>query len=84
MRDPAALLDFARRNWSEAERLKAIYWRDWKRRRGPAAGIRVADELRLQVLRMRPGWPSARERQADLAAHLRVIEALRRVPPRRG
>lgn len=82
MRDPIALLDFVRRDWSAAARSKAIYWRDWKRRHGPAAGIRIADELRRQVLRMRPGWPSARERQADLAAHLRIIEALRRVPPR--
>jgi hypothetical protein len=60
-----------------------LYWRDWKKEHGPAAGIRMADELRRQVLMMRPGWPSDRERLEDLAAHLKVIDALRRVPPRR-
>ena len=82
MRDPAALLAFVRRDWSSAARSKALYWRDWKREHGPAAGIRIADELRRQVLFARPGWPSPRERRADLDAHLRVIDALRRVPPR--
>jgi hypothetical protein len=82
MRDPAALLDFVRRDRAAAARAKALYWRDWKRRHGAAAGIRMADELRRQVLLMRPGWPSPRERLADRASHLRVIEALRRVAPR--
>lgn len=82
VRDPVALLAFAQRDWAAAARSKARYWRDWKRRHGPAAGIRMAEELRLQVVRARPGWPSRRDRLADLATHLRVIDALRRVPPR--
>ena len=52
------------------------------RRDGPAGGIRIADELRRQVLAMHPDWPSQRERDEDLATHLRVIDALRRVPAR--
>jgi hypothetical protein len=82
VRDPAAVLAFVQRDWASASRSKARYWRDWKRRHGPAAGVRVAEELRLQVLRVRPDWPSRRERLADLAMHLRIIDALRRVPPR--
>lgn len=82
MRSRAALLEFVQRDWAGAERSKELYWRDWKREHGPAAGIRIADELRRQVVEMRPDWPSAEERAEDLATHLRVIEALRRVPPR--
>jgi hypothetical protein len=84
MRDRDTLLEFVQRDWAGASRSKSIYWRDWKRAHGPAAGIRMADELRKQVLLARPGWPSERERREDLATHLRVIEALRRVPPRGG
>jgi hypothetical protein len=82
MRDLGALLDFVQRDWTSPARAKARYWRDWKRRHGPAAGIRMADELRRQVLLVRPDWPSPSERREDLATHLRVIDALRRVPPR--
>lgn len=82
MRDPAAVLDFVRRDWAAAARGKERYWREWKREHGAAAGIRVADELRRQVLAMRPDWPSARAREEDLATHLRVIEVIRRVPVR--
>jgi hypothetical protein len=82
MRDPAAILEFVKRDWASAERSKAQYWRDWKREHGPAAGIRIADELRRQVALARPDWPSQAERLEDFEAHLRVIEILRRVPAR--
>ena len=84
MADPGSFLAYARRNWAELARLKAEYWAAWKRRHGARGGIRVADELRRQVLAMRPGWPTAAERREDLETHLRVAEALRRVAPRRG
>ena len=82
MRDPAALRAFLDRDWAAASRDKELYWRDYKREHGPAAGIRMADELRRQVLAVRPDWPSAEEREEDLATHLRVIDVLRRVPAR--
>jgi hypothetical protein len=82
MRDPAAIRAFVERDWASAEADKERYWRDYKREHGAAAGIRVAEELRRQVLAARPGWPSEREREEDLATHLRVIEVLRRVPVR--
>jgi hypothetical protein len=82
MRDPAALRAFASRDWAAAARAKDRYWRDWKRARGPGAGILLGDELRRQVAAVRPDGPSARERAEDLATHLRVLEALGRVPPR--
>jgi hypothetical protein len=83
VRDPDDLRLFASFDWAAAERNKELYWRDWKRKHGPAAGIRIADELRKQVLAQKPGWPSDEERREDLATHLRVLEALARVPPRR-
>jgi len=82
VRDVKALREFARRDWSAAARAKELYWADWKREHGPAAGIRVADELRRQVLAARPDWPSESERQEDLATHLRMIEVIRRARPR--
>jgi hypothetical protein len=80
MPDPQAVRDFLERDWASAARDKELYWRDYKRTHGPAAGIRVADELRRQVLAARPDWPSERERDEDLATHLRVLEVLRRAP----
>ncbi|WP_437576780.1 hypothetical protein [Sorangium sp. So ce887] len=50
---------------------------------GALAEIRIANELRKQVLAQKPGWPSEEERREDLATHLRVLEALDRVAPRR-
>jgi hypothetical protein len=83
-RDRQSLLEFVRRDWAAASRAKALYWVEWKRRHGPAGGIRMADELRRQVVAQRPDWPTPAERFEDLANHLKVIDALRRVPNRGG
>jgi len=82
MRDPAAFCAFARRDWASAARAKEIYWREWKRAHGPAAGILLGDELRRYALALRPAGPSERERADDHATHLTLIEALARVAPR--
>jgi hypothetical protein len=76
--DPEDVEAFVHRDWDSAARDKDRYWRDYKRQHGPAAGIRIADALRRQVLAARPDWPSEQERAEDLATHLRVIEVLRR------
>ncbi|WP_437620337.1 hypothetical protein [Sorangium sp. So ce1151] len=83
MRNADELRRFARQGWEAAQRDKELYWRDWKRQHGPAAGIRIADELRKQVLTQKPSWPREEERREDLATHLRVLEALDRVAARR-
>ena len=67
-----------------ADRLKALYWRDWKRRHGSAAGIRIADELRKQALAARPRRTLDEDRRRDEATHARVLAALTRVPARRS
>jgi len=75
--------DFIRTLPIDAEREKALYWRDYKLRHGPAAGIRIADELRRQVIALRPGWPDERELAEKRRAMIRVDDALARVAPRR-
>lgn len=82
MRDPAALRVYVDRDWGSAARDDERSWIEQARRQGPAGGIRIAAELRRQVLAMRPDWPSRHERDLDHATHLRVIEALGRVPAR--
>jgi hypothetical protein len=82
MRDPATLRAYLERDWSSAARDDERSWIEQARRDGPAGGISIAAELRRQVLAMRPDWPSQRERDEDLATHLRLIDALRRVPAR--
>jgi hypothetical protein len=79
VRDPEDLRRFASQDWGAAARSKEQYWRDWKRQHGPAAAIRMADELRRQALAQKPGWPTEEERRADHAAHLRVLEAFERL-----
>jgi hypothetical protein len=68
--------------WRVAALGKELYWRDWKRRHGPAGGIRIADELRRQVIAQRPDWPTEEDRRRDAAAHIRLARLLERVPAR--
>ncbi|MEO7331216.1 MAG: hypothetical protein ABI193_21755 [Minicystis sp.] len=82
MRDPDAARAFVETPWASAARDKAAYWREWKRRNGPAASIQLADELRRQVIAARPDWPSEEERREDFEMHLRLIDIIRRVPIR--
>jgi hypothetical protein len=55
-------------------------WLECRRRFGPTWGIRVGEALRQEAKRLRPDWPTARERRADLAMHLKLIDALQRTP----
>ncbi|HVK65623.1 MAG TPA: hypothetical protein VM694_14165 [Polyangium sp.] len=84
MHDPEELRRFASQDWAAAARGKELYWRDWKKQHGPAAGIRIADELRKQVLAQKPGWPSDEERREDLETHRRVLEAFDKLDAWRG
>ena len=67
-----------------ADRVRTAYWVERLRRLGPAEGFRVADALRRRVRTVRPDWPDRAEREADLAAHTAVHEALRRAGRPRG
>jgi hypothetical protein len=81
-RDDDFLRAFLERDWDALAHAKEEAWMAQKRAKGPAGSLRVADELRRQAMLARPGWPTARDRQEDHAAHLRLVELIRRVPPR--
>lgn len=82
-RNRKLIVAYVRRDWMRTSQLTAEYWQTWKRQHGTAGGVRIADDLRRQVLIQRPRWPTAAERREDVTCHLRVAEALRRVPARR-
>jgi hypothetical protein len=70
--------DYVRRDWEVARAAKDDYWSARIRRLGPREGLRIADELRRQVLALDVEWPSQADREGDLATHARVSELLRR------
>jgi hypothetical protein len=70
--------EFMGRAWDDARRAKDAYWGERIARLGPLEGLRIADELRQQMLRQDSGWPGAEGREADLAAHARLAELFRR------
>lgn len=76
---------FLSRDWAAARASKETYWSERIARLGPAEGLRIADELRRQMLQQDPAWPNAESRDADLMSHVRLTALLRRAAPtRRG
>ncbi len=73
------LIDFAQRSRVDLAEIDAAYWRERKQRYGEGEGLRIAEELRQQVLLVRPDWPTPEDRAADLAAHVQLSEQLRSV-----
>ena len=70
---------FAGRDWAAIAEAKAQFWAERKRSMTPAEALATAEMLRQHVLLVKPGWPDAEERAADLALHTRISEALRAV-----
>jgi len=79
------LRSYLDRDWAAVQDAKDKYWAEVAALRGPLAALRMADELRRQVQQLHPGWPSAADRAADLLAHNRLSDRLRRgsAPSRR-
>lgn len=76
--------DYMSRDWAATRQAKDGYWAARIRRCGPGEGLRIADELRRQVLVLDLDWPSPAERHRDLEDHARVSRLLRRVDHARG
>jgi hypothetical protein len=74
-RDIRAFMD---RDWEAMRAAKDRYWAERIRALGPAEGLRIADALRRHVLALHPDWPTPADRSADLAAHERLADLLRR------
>lgn len=70
--------EYVSRDWKAARDSKADYWAARIARLGPAEGLRIADELRRQAVAINPGWPTAEDRIADFASHVRLAELFRR------
>jgi hypothetical protein len=66
------------RDWEAVRRSKELYWRERIHRLGASEGLRVAEELRLQMLQRDAAWPDADARAADLRFHITMAERLRR------
>ena len=66
------------RDWDAARESKDMYWGERIARLGPIEGLRIAEELRRQVLTQDPAWPSAPDRHQDLLSHVRLAELFRR------
>jgi hypothetical protein len=77
------LIAFARRDWQSVTAAKERFWAEEKRRMTATEAIRLSGDL-LAAASRRIDWPSADERQADLAMHARVSEDLQRVRVRTG
>jgi hypothetical protein len=74
--DPESIREFARRNRAEVEASKQRYWVQQYRAFGPVRTVRASQALWQFVRRLRPDWPTARDRAEDLAHH---VELKRRI-----
>jgi hypothetical protein len=67
---------FVARDWQRLARSKAAAWRAARHNRTTAELLAAADTLRRHARAVKPDWPTAADRAADLATHQRVSEAL--------
>lgn len=80
-----AIRSYLERDWEAARASKDAYWRDRIARLGAAEALRIADELRRQMLMLDRQWPDQARRRQDLLSHVRLAECLRRAgSARRG
>jgi len=70
---------FAGRDWAAIAEAKAAFWAGRKASMTAEEALATAEMLRQHARQVKPGWPDANERAADLALHVRISEALRAV-----
>lgn len=75
--------EFVGRDWNAVRENKDAYWAARIDRLGPIEGLRIADELRRQMLLQDPEWPDAQLREEDRLAHARLTGLLQRASPTR-
>lgn len=76
--DPDDLRAFAGRDFAAIAREKRAHQRRLFEREGSAGTIRLAGGLWAHMKSLDPAWPHPREREADLAAHVRLKALLDR------
>jgi len=70
--------EYVGRDWQLARDNKDTYWAERIARLGAVEALRMADELRCQMLSRDPAWPDAAQRDDDLSSHVRLAERFRR------
>jgi hypothetical protein len=70
--------EYVARDWAAARANKDAYWAERIARLGPREGLRIAGELRRQVIQRCPAWPDDGQRQEDRRSHTRLAELMRR------
>jgi len=68
------------RDWDAVRELKERYWAEAKHTLTPMEALAIGDDLRQQGKALRPDWPNAEQREADIAHHIRISALLQRVP----
>ena len=63
---------FVHRDWQAVQASKAAYWAEQFRDHGWRPAWMAADALWLDVRRAQPHYPSAEDRDRDLADHLKL------------
>ena len=66
------------RNWTENREAKKAYWVAATAGLTPLEALRLGDHVRADVRSLHPEWPTADDRDADIAVHARVAEMPRR------
>lgn len=78
------ILEYVNRDWAAVERMKRWAWSEASAKMTAADLLGIGDELRRHAHELHPDWPTKEHRREDLATHVRVSEALRRVKLPRG
>jgi len=68
----AEIREFVNRSRGEVAAAKREHWASLHRARGPAATVAASQALWQHMRRLRPDWPTARDRAVDLAHHLEL------------
>ena len=76
--DPASIREFAHRDRAAVQASKQRYWTEQYRASGPACTVRASQALWQFVRRLRPDWPTPRDRAEDLAHHVALKRKLDR------
>lgn len=76
--DPAHIRAFAARDHAEVERLKIEHWARLYRESGEQATLDAGHALYEHARRVRPDFPTERDRAEDLAHHVRLKALLDR------
>ena len=71
---------FALRDRRALTALKKAHWAERFRAHGAQETFRVSQQLREYARRVRPDWPTERDRAQDLAHHIALKRLLDRVP----